>query len=73
MPMPEQVSMQEQIGTAAGVIWTHLNQSGECSLAQLKKATGLSAPLCDWAIGWLARENVVTLTQNKRSYLIALK
>jgi len=50
--------MNEEIGTAAGVIWQALNGKGELSLAQLKKEVkgkGKS-PVFDWAIGWLARE-----------------
>ena len=65
--------MQQEIGTAAGVIWNRLKENGESSVAQLKKATKLESPVFDWAIGWLAREDAVVINPNKRSYAIRLK
>jgi Winged helix-turn-helix domain (DUF2582) len=64
--------MQEEIGTTAGAIWKVLHANGELSLSQLKKHTTAKTPLFDWAIGWLARENKITLTQQKRSIRVRL-
>jgi len=66
--------MQHEIGTAAGKIWNQLNQNGgEASLTQLKKATQLEPPVFEWAIGWLARENAIEITHNKKTYSMRLK
>ena len=65
--------MNEEIGTAAGTIWSALHSRGEMSLKELKEQTGVKAPILDWAIGWLAREGNVVLLQEKRSYRIRLK
>ena len=51
--------MQEKIGTAAGLIWEALNRKGELSLGQLKREVKGKAPIFDWAIGWLAREEKI--------------
>jgi hypothetical protein len=64
--------MQEEIGSAAGMIWHTLDAKGELSLAQLKKEVNGKAPIFDWAIGWLAREDKVVITQVKRSFCIRL-
>lgn len=56
--------MNEEIGAAAGAIWQVLQDKGEMSLTQLKKATGQSAPLLDWAIGWLAREDKLDISRD---------
>jgi hypothetical protein len=64
--------MQEEIGSAAGMIWHTLEAKGELSLAQLKKEVNGKAPIFDWAIGWLAREDKVVITQVKRSFCIRL-
>lgn len=64
--------MHEQIGTTAGAIWQVLNTQGELSLAQLKKAVKAEPPLFDWAIGWLAREDKIVITQERRSLRIRL-
>jgi hypothetical protein len=64
--------MQEEIGTTAGAIWKILHTKGELSLSQLKKQTKAKPPVFDWAIGWLARENKIALTQQKRSIRVRL-
>jgi hypothetical protein len=64
--------MQEEIGSAAGMIWRKLDAKGELSLAQLKREVNWKTPIFDWAIGWLAREDKVVITQEKRSFCIRL-
>jgi Winged helix-turn-helix domain (DUF2582) len=64
--------MQEEIGTTAGAIWKILHSKGELSLSQLKKQTKAKAPVFDWAIGWLARENKIAFTQQKRAIRVRL-
>lgn len=65
--------MQEEIGITAGAIWDALNTRGEQSLSELKKAVKGEEPTFDWAIGWLARENKIVITQEKRSFRIRLR
>ena len=64
--------MQEEIGSTAGMIWRTLDAKGELSLAQLKKEVNGKTPIFGWAIGWLAREDKVVITQEKRSFCIRL-
>lgn len=64
--------MQEEIGTTAGAIWNVLHTKGELTLSQLKKQTKSEAPLFDWAIGWLARENKIAFKQAKRTVRVRL-
>ena len=64
--------MQEKIGSAAGMIWQKLDAKGELSLAQLKREVNWKTPIFDWAIGWLAREDKVVITHEKRSFCIRL-
>ena len=65
--------MKDEIGQMAGAIWHGLNTHGELSIAQLKKLVEGKAPLFDWAIGWLAREDKIELTQEKRVFRVCLK
>ena len=60
--------MSEEIGTMAGAIWQTLEANGEMTLAKLKKELKAKSPLFDWAIGWLAREDKIMLTMEKRSF-----
>ncbi|MBI4466944.1 MAG: winged helix-turn-helix domain-containing protein [Acidobacteria bacterium] len=65
--------MNSEIGMAAGQLWQVLSDQGELSLAQLKKATKLEAPLLDWAVGWLAREDKLEFIRDKRGVRLHLK
>ncbi len=65
--------MEEEIGKTAGAIWDALNTRGELSLSELKKAVKGKEPTFDWAIGWLAREDQIVITPEKRSFCIRLK
>jgi Winged helix-turn-helix domain (DUF2582) len=65
--------IEEEIGKAAGAIWQSLAGNGACSLAKLRKSTECQTPVFDWAIGWLARENKIVITREKKSFLIHLK
>jgi hypothetical protein len=65
--------MQEEIGSAAGVIWRALNDKGDLSLATLRREVNGKTPVFDWAVGWLAREDKIVITQEKRSFRIHSK
>ena len=65
--------MSEEIGTMAGAIWHTLETNGEMTLTKLKKDLKAGSPLFDWAIGWLAREDKIVLTMEKRSTRVSLK
>jgi hypothetical protein len=65
--------MSEEIGTMAGAIWKTLEANGEMTLTKLKKELKAKSPLFDWAIGWLAREDKIILTTEKRTTRVSLK
>lgn len=65
--------MQDEIGKTAGAIWDALNTRGEQSLKDLRKAVKGKEPTFDWAIGWLAREDQIVITPEKRSFRVRLK
>ena len=57
----------------AGAIWQALNGKGHLPLPQLQRVVKGKAPVFDWAIGWLAREDKIVITPDKRSFRIRLK
>ncbi len=65
--------MQKEIGTTAGAIWNALNAKGELSLAKLKREVEGQAPVFNWAIGWLAREDKIAISPEKRTFRVRLK
>jgi Winged helix-turn-helix domain (DUF2582) len=69
----EPAMLQEEIGAAAGAIWRALAGNGGYTLPKLRKSVDCQAPVFDWAIGWLARENKIAITREKKSFLVHLK
>ena len=62
-----------EIGEAAGTVWRTLESHGELTLAKLKKESKLRDPIFNWALGWLAREDQVEISPQKKSYTVRLK
>jgi winged helix-turn-helix protein DUF2582 len=65
--------MEEEIGHAAGTIWSYLERHGEVSVAKLKQGTKLGERLLLMGCGWLAREGKLNLVEEGRSLLASLK
>jgi hypothetical protein len=65
--------MKEQLGDTAGKIWHALNDHGPQTLAQLKKRLNGSGELVGFALGWLAREDKIDISQEKKNFKVALK
>jgi len=64
--------MHDNIGKAAGTVWTYLKKNGTQSLTALMDGTKLEKNLFHWAIGWLAREGKLKITKVKGKYDISL-
>lgn len=65
--------MMESVGNTAGKVWHLLDDQGPQTLAQLKKKLGGSGEVVGFALGWLAREDKVDITLEKKSFKVALK
>ena len=65
--------MEKQIGDAAGIIWKYLDQHTEATLSELKQATKLSEQLVLMGLGWLAREEKLSVVQDKKGLKVSLK
>lgn len=51
----------EVIGTWAGLVWSALNEADVLGIKQLKKITKLKEKELYAALGWLGRENKITI------------
>jgi len=67
------LEMNEHVGSTAGKIWHMLNDHGPQTMAQLKKKLNGTGELVGFALGWLAREDKVDISQDKKSFKVALK
>jgi len=62
-----------QVGETAGKIWNLLNAGGPQTVAQIKKKLNGSGDLVPFALGWLAREDKVEISQDKKTLKVVLK
>ena len=65
--------MIDQIGIDAGKIWNELELNGEMTTGALKKSLGMAPFNLNIAIGWLAREDKVSLSRNGNTIKLQLK
>ena len=63
----------EQVGVTAGKVWHILKDHGPQSFAQVKKRLNGSGELVGFALGWLAREDKVDISLEKKTFKVALK
>ncbi len=62
-----------RIGETAGLIWRHLSSKGPTTLTVLAKQVAVPRDLLLQAIGWLARENKIEITDKGRGKTFSLK
>jgi hypothetical protein len=62
-----------QIGETAGMVWRQLTENGPMSAAKLVKAVGEPRDLVMQALGWLAREDKLSVQDEGRTRTISLK
>ncbi|MGD9724075.1 MAG: winged helix-turn-helix domain-containing protein [Pirellulales bacterium] len=63
----------DQIGDTAGLVWHHLNQHGPRTLSQLVKEVDAPRDVIMQAIGWLAREDKVSIEEDRNKKVVALR
>lgn len=62
-----------RIGEAAGELWQYLDASGHVSLTTLTKEIELPRDVLMQAVGWLAREDKISIDEDRRTKKIGLK
>ncbi|MDR2772732.1 MAG: winged helix-turn-helix domain-containing protein [Elusimicrobiota bacterium] len=69
--------MRVAIGFAAGDIWNYLSNVAstqkEASFLEIKSALGMSNTMFFLALGWLSRENKISVREVESSYMISIK
>ena len=61
------------IGETAGDVWDVLTEWGPLSLAKLVKVVGKPRDMVMQAIGWLAREEKISIDDNGRGRVVSLR
>lgn len=68
--------LQEKAGNIAGTIWSALSETEGLTFKQIKKVTKLAEKDFNLGLGWLLREDKVTVSETgdeKDPYLYSLK
>ena len=65
--------MNDEIGDAAGIIWSYLKNNDKATVIKLASETNLKANEVQRAIGWLAREEKIVFEREGRSEYFSLK
>ena len=66
-------SQVEQIGATAGEVWQVLSEQGSMSMARLIDAVGHPRNMVMLALGWLAREDKISIEEDGRARIVSLR
>lgn len=69
----ETSSCVAQIGETAGAVWRLLDASGPLTVSKLVKELDAPRDLAMQAIGWLAREDKISIDEESRSRVVSLR
>jgi predicted ArsR family transcriptional regulator len=56
-----ETTVESIFGVNAGIVWEALNENGTSTIADLAKTTSLSREEVHGALGWLGRENKISV------------
>jgi predicted HTH transcriptional regulator len=65
--------MSYTIGEAAGKIWRYLDENGPASVSKVSTETGINKNDIQRAIGWLAKEDKLSIEMKGRAETLSLK
>ncbi|MCD7710150.1 MAG: winged helix-turn-helix domain-containing protein [Porphyromonadaceae bacterium] len=63
---------REEIGMNAGLVWNALNEKGSLTVKDLKKATKLKDKQIFAALGWLSREDKISVEEIENDLKVSL-
>jgi hypothetical protein len=68
-----ELTIESIFGVNAGIVWEALNKNGPCNLGNLVKTTLLSREEVHGALGWLGRENNISVERRGRAIAFSLR
>lgn len=66
-------TVEAVFGVDAGIVWEALNENGPSKIGDIVKATGLRRELVYGALGWLAREDKISVERRGRAMVFSLR
>lgn len=68
-----EITVESIFGAKAGIVWDALNQNGPSNIGDIVKATSLRRELVFGALGWLGRENKITVERRGKAIVFSLR
>ncbi|TAK63611.1 winged helix-turn-helix domain-containing protein [Methylobacter sp.] len=65
--------MSNTIGEAAGIVWNYLDNNGPSSVNKVTTETGINKNDVQRAIGWLCKEDKLSIEMIGRAETLSLK
>jgi len=65
--------MSNTIGDAAGIVWNYLDKNGPSSVNKVTTETGINKNDVQRAIGWLSKEDKLSIEMIGRAETLSLK
>ncbi|MFA6052926.1 MAG: winged helix-turn-helix domain-containing protein [Methylobacter sp.] len=65
--------MSNTIGETAGKIWKYLDKNGATSVSKITTETGINKNDIQRAIGWLSKEDKLSIEMKGRAETLSLK
>jgi hypothetical protein len=69
----EEMTIESVFGAKAGIVWEALNKNGSSNIGDIAKATGMRRELIYGALGWLGRENKISVERRGRAIVFSLR
>jgi len=69
----EEMTVESVFGAKAGIVWEALNKNGPSTIGDIVEATSLRRELVYGALGWLGRENKISVERRGRAIVFSLR
>jgi phosphoglycerol transferase MdoB-like AlkP superfamily enzyme len=68
-----ETTVESIFGAKAGIVWEALNKNGPSNIGDIAKATGMRRELVYGALGWLGREDKISVDRRGKAIVFSLR
>jgi phosphoglycerol transferase MdoB-like AlkP superfamily enzyme len=68
-----ETTVESIFGAKAGIVWEALNKNGASNIGDIAKATGMRRELVYGALGWLGREDKISVERRGKAIVFSLR
>jgi hypothetical protein len=68
-----ETTVESIFGAKAGIVWEALNKNGPSNIGDIAKATSMRRELVYGALGWLGREDKISVERRGKAIVFSLR